>query len=276
MVDATNPQAQTNRDIMEMFFRQNGLSDMWKAALGEIASGLTDPDDILFRLRDTPAYKTRFAANDARVRAGLPELLPGDYIRLENQYKASLSQAGMPPGFYDDPSDFSGFIARNTAPAEVERRVAKAQDAVANMDPNTRRTMQDWYGVDSDHLAAYFLDPERAEPLLERQYRAAQAGGQARNVGLDISQGTAELAGAVAGGADRLGQVAESADTAKTLGQIYGDTVTDDDLVKDALGLDGGAATGKKLKRLASQERAAFGGTSGTSSKSLSQRKTSV
>ena len=47
-----------------------------------VAKGITDSDAILFELRGTTEYKTRFAGNAARAAKGLPELSPATYVCL--------------------------------------------------------------------------------------------------------------------------------------------------------------------------------------------------
>ena len=135
---------------------------------------LNNPDAIIFALREQPTYKKRFAGNAARLKAGLSELDPASYIGLENQFRETLRSNGLPANFYDSTDDFQALIEGDVSPSELNSRVEQGYRAVADADPEVKRQMQNLYGVDEGQLAAYFLDPQKAAPLLTRQARAAQ------------------------------------------------------------------------------------------------------
>ena len=135
---------------------------------------LNNPDAIIFALREQPTYKKRFAGNAARLKAGLSELDPASYIGLENQFRETLRSNGLPANFYDSADDFQALIEGDVSPSELNSRVEQGYRAVADADPEVKRQMQNLYGVSEPQLAAYFLDPQKAAPLLTRQARAAQ------------------------------------------------------------------------------------------------------
>jgi hypothetical protein len=144
-------------------------------------------------LRDTTEFQTRFAANAARLRAGLPELSVSEYIGLERGYEAAMRGSGLPAGFYDQSSDFANFIANNTSVAEVQSRVNDGYKAVANSNPQVIAQMKELYGVGDGELAAYFLDPDKATPILVRQARAAQISAEGRRqAGIQLTAADAE------------------------------------------------------------------------------------
>lgn len=153
---------------------------------------INNPDAIIFAIREQPAYQKRFAGNAARMKKGLPELDPASYIGLENQYRETLRANGLPANFYDSTDDFTRLIEGDVSPAELNQRVEQGYRAVADADPQVKRQMQELYGVGDAELAAYFLDPERAAPLLTRQARAAQIAARG------FEQGGIQLSGALA------------------------------------------------------------------------------
>jgi hypothetical protein len=57
---------------------------------------------------------------------------------------------------------------------------------------------------------------------------------------------------------------------------LYNSDITQDDLVKEQFGMAGGTDVTAKKKKLASQERAAFSGSSGIAQGSLSQKKQAI
>jgi hypothetical protein len=247
-------------------FNTYGLGSLAPKILEMVQAGFGG-DTIALSLRETPEYKTRFAGNEARRKAGLPELSPAEYLSVEASYRSILSANGMPPGFYDSPDDFTKWIAGDVSPQEVSQRVAVARDAVYQSDPTTREALRDFYGVADDQLAAYFLDPERATPLLERQYRAAETAGAASRYGLDVSVDRAEeIAGLVNSqeqAAQGYAQVAQVTKDIGKLGDIYGDTFGQSDAEAEVFGLSGAQSAAQKRKKLAGQEQAAFSGSSG-------------
>lgn len=160
-----------------------GLSELEGPVQEVITGGLVDLNDsnaILFALREQPAYQRRFAGNAARVRKGLPELDPGTYVGLEEQYRQLMQSNGLPAGFYDQADDFQKLIEGDVSPQELQSRIQQGYRRVRDADPEVRRQMRELYGVDDNALTAYFLDPERAQPLLERQARAAEIAARGR------------------------------------------------------------------------------------------------
>jgi hypothetical protein len=151
-------------------------------------------DMFVAMIKDRPEYQKRFSANAARVKNKLPELSPGTYIGLENSYKATLRSNGLPDNFYDNPEeDFAKFIEGDIAPSELQERIEKGYNAVANADPEVTRQMESLYGVTKSDLAAYFIDPTRAKPIIENKQIIRQA--QAANIAARaVEQGGVNLA----------------------------------------------------------------------------------
>jgi hypothetical protein len=173
-----------------------GLSELEGAVEGIITGGTVDLNDsgaILFALREQPAYQKRFAANTARVKAGLPELDPSTYVGLEEAYRQLMRSNGLPEGFYDQSDDFRRLIESDVSPAELQERVESGYRAVRDADPAVKRQMQELYGVSEGQLTAYFLDPDKAAPLLTRQARAAQVAARGRELaGMQLTAMSAE------------------------------------------------------------------------------------
>lgn len=175
-------------------YQLGDLTDqVWGLISDETLPANADIDMIGDALRDTPTFKSRFPANAARMKAGLPELTVSEYIGLERGYTNVMRGSGLPTGFYDDPTDFEKFIAGDTSVAEVQSRVNDGYKAVSESNPEVIKQMKDLYGVDEAGLAAYFLDPARATPLLAKQARAAQIAAEAaRQAGIVLTAQEAE------------------------------------------------------------------------------------
>ncbi len=179
-----------------------GLGDLSDYLYGVYARGEVDiqnPDALIFALREQPAYQKRFAANALRANrpiskgGPLAELDPASYIALENQYRQLLQSNGLPSGFYDQTEDFVKLLEGDVSPQELQTRVQEGFRAVQDADPEVKRQMQELYGVNEAGLAAYFLDPEKAAPILTRQAQAAKIAARAREQGqIQLLKGTAE------------------------------------------------------------------------------------
>jgi hypothetical protein len=180
--------------IVAAFFQRAGLQGLEAQVRSLLAQGIEDTDAILFNLRDTEQFRTRFKANTARARAGLPELDPATYIGLEQQYASLLRANRLPVGFYDQPDDFNALIEGDVSPQELQSRINEGFAKVRDADPQVRAEMQRLYGVGSDEqLAAYFLDPDKGLAVLEREARAAEIAARGREQArLQLTQAQAE------------------------------------------------------------------------------------
>lgn len=259
--------------------------------LGSLAGKIYDfakqgygADVISLLLQDTPEYKERFAANADRAKKGLPVLSPAEYLSTEQAYRQILQDAGLPKGFYDSVTDFRNWIAGDTSPTEIKGRVDLAVANTMQANNNTKRALQQLYGVDDSYILAYFIDDKKALPLLQKQSQAAQFGAEAlkRNLTLDKQ----DLEDFVTAGlslsqvSQGFQAVSEALPNIQAIAARYGEDFTQRELEKDLIE---GDVTGNtqdarflteaptnKRKRLASQERALFSGFGGATSGGLS------
>lgn len=234
------------------------------------------PDTISLLLQDTPEYKERFAANADRVKKGLRELSPAEYLSAEEAYRQVMQDAGLPKGFYDNVADFRQFIANDTSPTEIKGRVDLAVANTSQAPPQVLNALQQMYGVDKSYVTAYFLDQKRALPLLQKQSQAAQFGAEALKRGLTLDKG--DLEDFVTTGLN-LSQVssgfqavAEALPNIQAIAARFGDnSFSQQELERDLVGgqASGGNTGETRRKRLASQERALFSGSGGATPQGL-------
>lgn len=281
-------------DSAAEMFRNAGLNpefvDQLMATINGVYAANLDPSQgqILNVIYDSQAYKDRFKANYViRQRLGSGQPRPGDrmlspkeYIDLENTYREIFQSAGMPEGYYDNPDDFVTLISNAISPTEVQSRVRVAGDALNRADQSILRSLNQYYNVSREDLVAYLLDPAKAMPILEgrqtagafgmnradeleRMYRVSEVGGSADRQGLDTGRGMSEeiVDLGKADQADSAFQMAGAADQdLRRLGSLYEQPLDFKDMVKESLNLTGGVESGRKRRKLASKERAAFGG----------------
>ncbi len=287
--DQTNPTILRRLAIIKDMYSKIGLGELFDTLILEEV--VRDPNqtsrEVLKsnKIQDSEVYKKRFKANDARVASGLKPLDPVEYVQLEETYKQYMQQAGLPKGFYDNPDDFQDWIGKGVAATEVQGRVQMAADAYQTLeanDPGQLQALRDMYGVGRDGVMAYFLDPDKATSLLEKtnQLNASKIAGAGNNFGVSTAKAQAESLAAKGvteqEARERYRSISGEADQVAKLGGIYGDGVSSEDQVTEAFGLSGANEVTKRKKKLASQERAAFSGSSGIAQGSLSQKKQAI
>lgn len=253
---------------LQSVFSQYGISTLAPRIVDFIKQGYS-PDTISILLQNTDEYKQRFSGNQKRLAAGLPVLSPAEYLATESAYRQIFSMAGLPAGFYDTPQDFADFIGRDVSPTEVQDRVNAASELLNSAPPEALAFWRQHYSTGD--MVAYFLDPNRSVPLIEKQVKAAELGGIGAAQGVDVSASTAERMASMGISNQQasagFGFIAGEAPNAEKLGAIYGENITEQDILKETFFSD--VKTTQKRKRLASKERATFGGSSGLSAQSL-------
>lgn len=263
-----------NRDAfvaLNALFTSYGLGTLAPKIFSYIQNGYS-ADTIALLLQDTQEYKTRFAGNELRKKAGLAVLSPADYLATEASYRQIMASAGLPKSFYDQPQDFTNWIGGDVSPTEVKSRVDLAVAATTQADKYTKAQLAAFYGVDDAHLTAYFLDQTRALPLLQKQEQAAQLGAEAARRGLLADRATMEdyvnqgFTQSMA--AQGFQQVADELPNLQALAARFGTTFGQAEEQSTVFGTDANALA--KKRGLASQERALFGGASGGAAAGLS------
>jgi hypothetical protein len=262
-----------NRDAavaLTALFKSYGLESLAPRIVEFIKQGYS-ADTVGVLLVDTDEYKKRFAANDARIKKGLPALAPREYLATEAAYREVMQSAGVPAGFYDQPADFEKWLVDDVSPSEIKTRVDAATEMVNSLDENTLAEFKRFYTTGD--IIAFALDQKRAAPLVGKAFEAAKIAGAAAAQDLRIDVGTAEqLAGQ---GVNRqqaqqgFGFIADEQENVDKLADISGtDRLTQSDLVDEVFFNDADAA--ERRRTLADQEKARFGGSSGVGGSSLS------
>jgi len=141
------------------------LQDVKTALADRRITGASTIDDIGIQLRESEAFRRRFAANETRRAANKPAYSVSQYLQLESSYRQVLNAAGMPKDFYNNQEDFEAFITNDISPDEVQYRVQQGYAAVKNADPAVVNELKTLYGLDEGTLAAYFIDPTSTNPM---------------------------------------------------------------------------------------------------------------
>ena len=153
------------------------------------------PEMVMQQLRNRSEFKNRFKGMAIRDEKGLPAISPAEYIQYERQAYQLMRAANLPAGFYDERDDFAELIGKDVSPSELNQRIQNGYLKVTQAPDSVRAQFADWFGRSGDSaLAAYFMDPDRALPLLERQAAMAEFGGYGRNFGFNVNINYAEEA----------------------------------------------------------------------------------
>ena len=157
-------ETQDDRDALTIIkdtLASYGLEGLAADAYRYLMEG-SSTDSVMIQLKDSDIYRDRFAGMDTRRQQGLPAISPAEYIRLERDYRQTMSAAGLPEGFYDSPDDFADFIGNDVSPAEMTQRVSMATTAVSNVNPELKNQLREMYGIGVENdgeLISYFLRP---------------------------------------------------------------------------------------------------------------------
>lgn len=274
---ATAASAQAERvsafNILKEQFSQYGLGSLVDGIKNLLTDG-TPSSEFALRLRQTPEYKARFAANDARINAGLAALSPAEYVALEDQYQNIMRNYGLPASYYTKDTTgkqvgFEKLLGADVSASELEDRVATAQQRVLNTNPEVLQALRQFYpDLGNADILAYTLDPQNALTNIKRKVTAAEIGGAALAQGLQAQGGTAEsLAGqgiTKAQAQQGYTEIAGLLPRASQLSDIYGQgPYTQGTAEAEVFNTAGGAAAAAKRKKLTSLETAAFSGQSG-------------
>jgi len=140
-----------------------------------------------------PFHERFGAVIDGRAAANLNPMSPQQILLWESQAAQIMREAGMPPGFYDEQSDFHQMMIGDLSVVQLQERLANGFVRVAQAPLAIRQAFTDFYGVQGDEaLAAFFIDPDRAAPLIEKQVTAAEIAGEAVQHGFAPDMAMAE------------------------------------------------------------------------------------
>ena len=260
-------------DLLAEEFNRYGLGALVEGIKGLVQENVS-PSEFTIRLRQTDAYKRRFAANAQRIAQGLGAVSEAEYIGLEDQYQNIMRQYGLPATYYTKgemgrQEGFEKFIANDISAVELEDRIMTAQNRVINANPEVSRALKEFYpDITNGDILAYTLDPKNAIKNIQRKVTAAEIGGAAMAQGLQTGLNRAEELAGYGVTKDQAQQgyqtVAEVAPRGSMLSSIYkespyGQTQAEQEIFN----LAGSAEAARQRKKLTSLETAAFSGQAG-------------
>lgn len=180
-------QAQEQQNVIAIvtaLFKEYGLESLTPKIIEYVKAGY-GADAIGVLLRDTPEYKARFPAM-ATLMQKKRAISEAEYIAYERQAAQLEKQYGLPTGMVM--GNVTKLLENEVSATELNDRIMLASSASIQAPEDLKQTLQQYYNIGTGGLAAYFLDPTVAAPLLEKQFVSAQIGTEAvrQGVGLDV------------------------------------------------------------------------------------------
>ena len=264
---------QSAYDILYSEFAQYGLSSLIEPLKNLIVTGAS-PAEFTIKLRETPAYKQRFAGNAQRIANGLAAIDEATYLAKEDSYQNLMRNYGLPDTYWKKDTmgtqeGFTKLIANDVSSVELENRLQTAQNRVVNANPEIAYALKAFYpDITKGDILAYALDPKNALENIQRKVTAAEIGGAALSQGLSTSLGAAEGLAAYGITKDQAQQgyqtVAGVLPRATELADIYGQQPYNQQTAEaEVFGTAGAAEAKKRREKLVSLEQAQFSGSSG-------------
>jgi hypothetical protein len=268
-------------DLLRSQFAQYGLEalvDPLKTLIQENVS----PSEFAVRLRQTEPYKKRFAANAARIGKGLRALSEAEYLSLEDGYQSIMRNYGLPASYYAKgdlgrQEGFEKLISGDVSAAELEDRIATAQNRVINAPSQVKDALKQFYpDISNSDILAYTLDPEKGLADIKRKVTAAEIGGAALGAGLATDVARAEELAKFGVTAERARQGYQAAvpliERGSQLAGFYDESpYTQRTAEEELFGLTYAPEATAKRKRLTALEEAQFAGQSGLTGGALSR-----
>jgi len=236
-----------------------------------------DSNIIYNELRKTEPYKTRFKGNAARLAAGKPVLSESEYLYNEKMYEETMK--AYQAGGLATRDNFATFIANDVSIVELQKRFTAAYTRVTNAVNTNDKPLVDelrklYPGITDNEIANSLLLGKEGSDYLKNKIDIAEVKAAETETGIQSSLGAGFLASQ---GIDRskarigLSKVAEQKTGMEQASRMFGENDTESiqrELEQENLL----GQTSKRTKRLASQARAEFGGSSGIKTGSLGRK----
>ena len=183
--------AKANLDNFLSNYGLQSLGDyVWQEYLNNIPV-----EQIMLDIRGRPEYKARFPYLEAIAKKG-HAMSEAEAVAYEKQVQGFARAVGMPEEMFDQPGDFTPLIENELSVQEVAQRIQDWVNFADSAPAANKLELNRLYGVGLGGIAAYFMDPDKALPLLEKQANAALTSVSSINSGYgELAQSEAEYVG---------------------------------------------------------------------------------
>jgi hypothetical protein len=274
---------QSAYDLLYSQFKQYGLESLVEPLKGLIVTGIS-PSEFTIKLRETDAYKKRFAGNAARVAKGYRALDEDEYIALEDQYQNIMRNYGLPSSYYERGEagvqpGFTNLIAGNVSASELESRIQQASDFMDKGPKAYVDAIKQFYPeIERGDLLAYVLDPDKALTKIQAKIGAAKIGGEYLRAGLSADVNRAEFLQREGVTAEAARQGAQAVLNLAPRGSMLADIYKTGpygqaEVEEEVYGLAGAAEAKKLREKITKMEQASFSGGAGAAQGALGRER---
>lgn len=266
-------------EVLRQIFRDNGLPEL-ADIITQLAQdeGVDAGNIITEKLRQTETYRQRFQGNTNRLAAGKSVLTEGEYLYQERQYESTMR--AYQAGGLATRDNFANFITNDVSPAELQSRFTNAYTRVQNAVMSNDRPLVDelrrlYPGITDNEIANSLLLGNEGSEYLKGKIDIAEVKAAETETGITSTLGSSFLASQGINRAQArvgLSKTSEQKTGYEQASRMFGEQSTEGlqtELEQENLL----GQTSKRTKRLASQARAQFGGSSGIATGSLGKKK---
>lgn len=246
------------KGIIDTFLALYGLQSLgdwaWNKFTGADGGPGATVEEIRLELPKQQAFKDRFPAYEQLAQQG-QAMSPDEMVAYEKRAAGLLQQYGVPNGMYDTPAAYAKLMVNRVSTIEMEQRLGLAADAALRAPESVRSALKTRYGVSEADLVGFYLDPEKALPLIQRNYTAAQIASAAEDAKISMET---QLAERLAGQGVDYRQAIAGMSAVKSQQDLTSNLIGDQGLNTDTLigAQFGDAAAGAAVEKKARQRAA--------------------
>ena len=281
--DTAQRERQSAYDLLYSQFQQYGLESLITPLKDLVITGAS-PAEFTIKLRESEAYKKRFAANTQRVAKGLVALDEATYIAKEDAYQNLMRNYGLPESYWKKDAmgtqeGFQTLLANDVSAVELENRLQLAKDRVINANPEIAIALKNFYpDITNGDILAYTLDPTNSLEKIKSKVAAAEVGGSAVRFGLTTNESDADYLaryGVTKTQAEQgYNTISQILPRSSQLADIYKqDPYTQSTAEQEVFNVPGSTAARQRRQQLVALETAAFKGSAGLSSGALARER---
>lgn len=258
-------------------FKRYGLEELVPDIMKMMEQGM-GANQAGLAIRETQAYKTRFAGNEQRRNAGMNVLTEDEYLNLEDSYSQTMHAYGLGSYFGTDAkrrrAQMADIIGGDVSAKEFADRIDTVVSRVEMADPTIKSTLKSFYNIGDTDLIHYFLNPKEGLPKLQEKVTSAEIGSefikQGLTTGVTSAEELAKLGVTGATAAKGTAQIAGFLPEATKLSDIYGeDNINYNQKTAEGEVFKGLASEKRKREKLINKEVGTWSGSAGTSKSSL-------
>lgn len=182
-IDAENQRRKDmTSGVVKAAFDMYGLSALFPLIQEYAQRGLTE-EEIYMNLRNTEAYKARFPAMAELSNTGRA-ITEAAYVDYERKAAQMEQMYGLPKGMVM--GSVTDLLIGDVSAVELQERILLASADSMTAPEDLKQTLSQYYGVDGEEaLRGYYLEPDIALPILQKQSASARIGVQATRAGVN-------------------------------------------------------------------------------------------